>query len=154
MAGSPAYRKLLDEAWDVHVRKNAGYAGADNPDPWANFRMSEAFGVSAVDGCLVRLSDKYIRVTNLRKDPTNDRVNESLRDTLQDLAAYALIAICLLDEETANASPETLQTAPSGTPPWLRADYEDGVCDPRVPCGLGDKCRCTETEHRMLDGDR
>lgn len=97
---SQAYKALLDEAWELHQNKNAGYAGEDNPDPWANFRMSEAFGVSALDGCLVRLSDKYIRITNLRKNPANDRVNESIRDTLKDLAAYALIAICLLDEET------------------------------------------------------
>ena len=96
---SPEYLKLLQDAWDLHERKNAGYAGEGNTDPWANFRMSEEFGVSALDGCLVRMSDKYIRVTNLRKNPANDQVNESVRDTLQDLAAYALIAICLLDEE-------------------------------------------------------
>lgn len=99
MAGSPRYLELLREAKDLHIAKNAGYAGADNPDPWANFRMSEAFGVSPVRGCLVRMSDKYVRVANLLKDPTNDRVGESIRDTLKDLAAYALIAICLLEEE-------------------------------------------------------
>jgi hypothetical protein len=96
---SQEYRKLLDKAWDLHVRKNAGYAGADNPDPWANFRMCEAFGISAFDGCMVRMSDKYIRVTNLLRAPSNDQVGESLRDTLSDLAAYALIGICLLDEK-------------------------------------------------------
>jgi len=96
---SPAYKRLLDEAWELHVAKNAGYAGEDNADPWANFRMSEAFGISAVDGCLVRMSDKYIRVTNLRRRPANDKVNESIRDTLLDLAAYAYIAVCLMDEE-------------------------------------------------------
>jgi hypothetical protein len=99
MAGSVRYKELLGEAWELHMNKNAGYAGADNPDPWANFRMSEAFGVSALDGCLVRMSDKYIRVTNLRRDATNDRVNESIIDTLRDLSAYALIAICLMEEE-------------------------------------------------------
>jgi hypothetical protein len=62
--------------------------------------MAEAFGISALDGCLVRMSDKYIRVTNLRRHPANEQVNESMRDTLRDLAAYALIAVCLLDEET------------------------------------------------------
>jgi hypothetical protein len=98
-AGSLRYRDLLDEAWNLHVAKNAGYAGADNPDAWANFRMSEQFGVSALDGCLVRMSDKYIRVTNLRKNKDNERVGESLIDTLKDLAAYANIAICLLEEE-------------------------------------------------------
>ena len=93
------YKALLDEAWDLHVRKNAGYAGADNPDPWANFRMCEAFGITAFEGCMVRLSDKYIRVTNLMRSADNDQVGESIKDTLMDLQAYALIAICLLNEE-------------------------------------------------------
>lgn len=99
MAGSPRYLELLEQAAELHRRKNAGYAGATNPDPWANFRMSETFGVSALRGCLVRMSDKYIRVGNLMKDPNNDQVGESIKDTLMDLSAYALIAICLLEEE-------------------------------------------------------
>lgn len=98
---SEQYKRLLEQAWDVHVRKNAGYAGENNPDPWANFRMCEEFGITAFEGCMVRLSDKYIRVTNLMKSPHNEQVGESLRDTLMDLAAYAHIAICLLDEEEA-----------------------------------------------------
>jgi hypothetical protein len=93
------YLQLLDEMKDLHTRKNAGYAGKDNPDAWANFRMSEAFGVSAFKGCLVRMSDKYIRVTNLVKNPDNDQVGENVKDTLFDLAAYALIAVCLLEEQ-------------------------------------------------------
>lgn len=95
---SKRYIELLEQAKELHIKKNAGYAGADNPDPWANFRMCEAFGVSAFDGCMVRLSDKYIRVTNLMKNPNNDQVGESIKDTLMDLSAYALIAICLLEE--------------------------------------------------------
>lgn len=89
---------LIEDAKALHVNKNAGYAGADNPDPWANFRLSEAFGISPLDGVLVRMSDKYIRITNLRRNPDNERVGESILDTLFDLAAYALIAICLIRE--------------------------------------------------------
>lgn len=96
---STRYLQLLEEAKELHVRKNAGYSGADNPDPWANFRMCETFGVTAFEGCMVRLSDKYIRVTNLMKNPKNDQVGESIKDTLMDLSAYALIAICLLEEQ-------------------------------------------------------
>lgn len=91
---------VLDRARELHVAKNAGYAGADNPDPWANFRLSTVFGISPADGVFVRMSDKYIRITNLRANPDNDRVGESIVDTLADLAAYALIAICLLEEES------------------------------------------------------
>lgn len=98
---SKAYLDLLHRMEDLHIRKNAGYAGADNQDAWANFRMSQAFGVSPFLGCLVRMSDKYIRVTNLLKNPDNEQVGENLKDTLMDLAAYALIAICLLEETEA-----------------------------------------------------
>jgi len=95
---SQRYLQLLEDMKELHKKKNAGYAG-DNPDAWANFRMCETFGVSAFRGCLVRLSDKYIRVTNLVKNPLNDQVGENVKDTLFDLAAYALIAICLLEED-------------------------------------------------------
>ena len=89
---------VLMESRALHVRKNAGYAGHDQPDPWANFRLSQVFGISPFDGVLVRMSDKYIRTVNLRRNPSNEQVGESLLDTLFDLAAYALIAICLLRE--------------------------------------------------------
>ena len=96
--GDAKYLQLLEDMRILHERKNAGYSG-DSPDRWANFRMSEAFGVSAFLGCLIRMSDKYIRVTNLVKNPRNEHVGENIKDTLMDLAAYALIAICLLNEQ-------------------------------------------------------
>lgn len=96
--GDPNYIKLLDEMRALHIKKNAGYSG-DSVDRWANFRLSEQLGVPAYLGALVRMSDKWIRITNLIKNPNFDQVGESLRDTLFDLAAYALIVICLLDEK-------------------------------------------------------
>jgi hypothetical protein len=93
------YLQLLEQMKELHIKKNAGYAGLDNPDAWANFRMSTAFGVPPFLGCLVRMSDKYIRVTNLVKSADNEQVGESIKDTLMDLAAYALIAVCLLEEK-------------------------------------------------------
>ena len=95
-SGDPAYLQLLEDMRDLHIRKNAGYTG-DSTDRWANFRLSESFGISAFLGVLVRMSDKWIRITNLVKNPSFDMVGESVRDTLMDLASYALIAVCLLD---------------------------------------------------------
>lgn len=114
LAGDALDTMTFDKAWeatiagakDLHVAKNAGYAGADNKDTWANFRMCEAFGISAVDGVITRMSDKYIRIKNLMADPTNERVGESLMDTIRDLAAYALIAICLIQEQHQQANDE------------------------------------------------
>lgn len=93
------FSEVIDRARSMHVEKNSGYAGADNPDPWANFRMATAFGLTPLQGVLVRMSDKYIRTVNLRRRPANEQVGESLTDTLFDLGAYALIAICLINEE-------------------------------------------------------
>jgi hypothetical protein len=54
------------------------------------------------------MSDKYIRITNLLKDPSNEMVGESVDDTLFDLAAYALIAVCLRQEQEEKAKNENV----------------------------------------------
>lgn len=95
--GDPKYLQLLEDMKQLHIKKNAGYSG-DSPDRWANFRLSESFGISAFLGVMVRMSDKWVRIGNLIKTPKNDQVGESIRDTLMDLASYALIAICIMDE--------------------------------------------------------
>jgi len=97
--GSKKFHALLDTMRKMHIDKSAGYAGTDNPDPLANFRECERFGVSAFKGCMVRLSDKFIRATNLIRDSANERVGEKITDTLLDLASYSLIAIILLQEQ-------------------------------------------------------
>lgn len=99
MSGDARFLALLDEVRGVHLAKAAGYSGADNPDVWSNFREATAWGLTPLEGCLVRMGDKYRRVQNLRRNPANDQVGESIRDTLMDLANYALIAVCLMEEE-------------------------------------------------------
>lgn len=97
--GNPEFVRLVHEMLDTHVKKAAGYSGEDNPDTWANFREATAWGLTPLEGCLVRMGDKYRRVQNLRRNSANDRVGESIKDTLMDLANYAIIAVCLLEEE-------------------------------------------------------
>lgn len=99
MAANPRFLELLESMKQTHIDKNSGYAGKNNPDTFANFRESERFGVSAFLGCMTRLSDKFIRVCNLIRDPSNEKVGEKLTDTLIDLANYCLIAICLWEEK-------------------------------------------------------
>jgi len=93
------YLELVDEIEDLFDRKNAGYAGEGNPDPWANFRAAEALGIEVSTGVLVRLSDKFARLQSLTRRASNDRVGESKLDTALDQAVYSLIYICLLEEE-------------------------------------------------------
>jgi hypothetical protein len=99
VSASAVYLQLLTDMADLHARKSAGYSGADNPDPWANFRRSEHVGVKASTGALIRLLDKVSRVETLMRSPDSEQVGESIEDTLIDLAAYALIVVCLRREE-------------------------------------------------------
>lgn len=93
------FMELVEEIKDLHSRKNAGYAGIGATDPWANFRFSKMFGVSPFIGALVRISDKFVRISNLSKNKECDQIGESIKDTLFDLSIYCLIAICLYEDE-------------------------------------------------------
>lgn len=99
MAASPRFLELLEKMKDIHIRKNAGYSGKDNPDTFANFRRAEDWGVKPSIGCLIRLSDKYSRASSLIKNPQNEQVGETFEDTMVDLANYCLIYLCLREEE-------------------------------------------------------
>jgi len=57
--------------------------------------MSEAFGIPAWKGTLVRMSDKWSRIVQLSQKAA---LNESLRDSLIDLSVYSLLCILLLEE--------------------------------------------------------
>jgi hypothetical protein len=97
--GSRRFIELLEEAKRIHFAKNAGYSGVGSRDPWKNFREAQRFGITPFKGCLVRISDKFIRIANLVQNPEADQVGEAIIDTLLDLANYSLIAICLFEEE-------------------------------------------------------
>lgn len=98
-------QRLTDQEWndlisavkELHEKKNAGYSPEDT-DSWRNFRECTEFGITAANGCLVRLCDKFRRFYNVYNNPDNDQVLESAIDTLRDLAAYSIILICLLEE--------------------------------------------------------
>jgi hypothetical protein len=104
------YNKVFQDAEDLHKRKNAGYAGIGAVDHWANFRMAEWFGLSPLVRCLIRMTDKLIRVKNLMKSPEADQVNESIKDSLYDMAIYALISICLLEEKSPTPESDRMPT--------------------------------------------
>jgi hypothetical protein len=83
----------LDELYKMNVeisrKKNSDYATGD--DPFKNFRLCEFIGVCSVEkGMLVRISDKLSRISNLL-DTQAEVSDETINDTLSDLANYAMI---------------------------------------------------------------
>jgi hypothetical protein len=89
---------LFRRCLEIAEAKNADYANED--DPFQNFRGVEVLGISVEDGFLTRMSDKLARVSNLvRRDPVV--ADESVLDTLSDLANYAVLLRVYLEEKRA-----------------------------------------------------
>lgn len=96
-AQSLQFLEELQHAWDLHLRKSAGYSGHSD-DVWANFRTGK-LGVNDGLGIAVRLNDKFNRLVSIVGDPSRDQVNEPLQELLSDIAAYCYIWKCILREQ-------------------------------------------------------
>lgn len=81
------FRNCLDRMWAITEAKNNDYA--TESDPFRNFRE---FGEL---GFLVRMSDKFARLrTALHEKRELSVSDETIDDTLIDLANYSVLLIC------------------------------------------------------------
>ena len=78
---------------DIIKKKNSDYS--EVVDPFSNFRMFGEIGFA------VRLSDKLSRVKRLLEKGSAE-VDESLEDTLRDVANYANLLLAYRKEEQKN----------------------------------------------------
>lgn len=89
MAGDPGFLQALDDLKALHLAKGFDYA--DSSDPLKNYvQSSHDCGVEPWRGALLRLSEKYHRITNLLAKGADPNF-ETIDDTLMDLSALALI---------------------------------------------------------------
>lgn len=93
---SQRFHDILHELGVLHDRKAQDY-GVDE-DPLRNVRNSGDFGVPAWVGCMIRANDKMKRIQSFANK--GSLMNESLQDSLLDLAVYSVIALVLLEEES------------------------------------------------------
>jgi uncharacterized protein YutE (UPF0331/DUF86 family) len=108
MLGIEEFFELVADTID---RKNHDYTGADE-SVFDNFEFVEREGITdTTTGMLVRLSDKYKRLISLTSRIDQSQVEESIDDTLMDMAGYvALLAVYLKSRK---------QTPPTGaTSTW------------------------------------
>ena len=97
MSQSERFYELLNNMKAVHDAKRHDYANTD--DVFANFRTCEQAGIPAWKGCCVRIGDKFSRIMGFAKKEKLKVKDESIKDTLIDMANYALIALILYEEE-------------------------------------------------------
>jgi len=97
LKGSARFHEILIELGELHDKKQKDY-GSDS-DPFKNVRASEGFGVPGWIGCMMRANDKMIRLQKAATGAT--LANESIEDSLRDLAVYTVIGLCLFEEYVA-----------------------------------------------------
>lgn len=83
--------KFFSDCIATSRRKNADYTGKDT-DPFGNFKAVEVLGIPTEVGFLTRMMDKMKRVSSFVENGELLVKDESVTDTLQDLANYS----CLL----------------------------------------------------------
>ena len=93
------FNEILDVIKQLHDDKRHDYG---NDDIFANFRLSEMAGISPWKGSVIRMGDKYARISNFIKKGDFKFKEESIKDTLMDMAIYSLITIILYEEEMFN----------------------------------------------------
>ncbi len=96
MRQSERFYELLEEMKRTHDAKRHDYASTE--DVFANFRHCEIAGIPAWKGVCVRISDKFSRIMGFARKERLEVKDESIKDTLVDMANYALICRILFYE--------------------------------------------------------
>lgn len=93
------YKQILDQIYDLFIRKGKDYGCAQ--DHFDNIRSSTRGWLPANYpswvGALIRQGDKLIRIQNFLKNGKLE--NESVEDSLRDNAVYALNALAMYLED-------------------------------------------------------
>jgi len=87
---------ILDNMKSVYEAKDNDYSATGLP--MGNLRKCEEAGIDAWRGCLVRIGDKMSRLENFLKEKEYLVISEKAEDTVVDLANYAILMSCLLEE--------------------------------------------------------
>jgi hypothetical protein len=88
------FAEILAELQALHDKKNQDYGRPE--DHYANVRASQGWGVAPWIGALIRAGDKITRLQTYAQRGV--LMNESVEDSLRDLAVYACIALALYRE--------------------------------------------------------
>jgi len=86
---------------EISKQKNKDYTGG-NSDPFANFTKVESMGICSTEqGFLTRMTDKLCRITSFVQQGSLEVKDESVEDTLIDLANYSILMLGYLNSKKA-----------------------------------------------------
>ena len=91
------FKKTTDFLVSIVSKKNKDYSVPN--DAFANFKLCDTMGICKTDeGIVVRMSDKFQRIVNLLHKE-NAVKDETIKDSLLDLANYSIILYLYLNEK-------------------------------------------------------
>lgn len=93
------HQECCDKMIAITKAKNADYTGTD-PDPFSNFSRVHSLGICSIEqGFLVRMTDKLSRISSFVQKGVLEVKDESVEDTLLDLANYSLLMAGFIKSE-------------------------------------------------------
>lgn len=93
------HKQVCERLVSITKAKNADYTGITD-DPFRNFTQVEVLGIcSTLQGFLVRMTDKFSRVNSFVQKGILEVKDESVDDTLFDLANYAILMAGFIKSE-------------------------------------------------------
>lgn len=78
-----SFKNIANELCDLYEKKNKAYGNS----------FGDTYKKLGIISAVTRISDKYNRLCNLATNPNIDSLDESIEDTLKDLAAYAIMTL-------------------------------------------------------------
>lgn len=91
--------ELLTELSQIYTVKAQDYSG---DTPLKDIKEVSDLGIEPWIGVVVRMIHKFGRLKQLTKSGKVECKDETIRDTLMDIAGYSLITIMLLEEYETN----------------------------------------------------
>ncbi len=83
------HKKICDTLNGTYIQKNKAYGNS----------FTDTFEKLGVISAVTRITDKYNRLVNLATNPNVDIGDESIKDTLLDMANYCIMTYMELDKE-------------------------------------------------------
>lgn len=93
------HKQLLQQIHDTYVKKNHDYGDS----------FSRSFKKYGLVAAMVRMEDKWNRLDNMASGAEQKFADETIRDTLLDLAGYCIMTTMELDREEDNANQKAFE---------------------------------------------
>jgi hypothetical protein len=101
--------EFFGKSIDLMKRKNADYANPEtHKDAFGNLKAVETFNISTGVGFITRMTDKLSRISTFVHAGQLQVKDESVTDTLRDLANYSMLMAAWIESE--KAIPESQNT--------------------------------------------